>query len=88
MAKTVEKNRKYSYATMDPNNQIKTCMYIFPLYTYRYELSKTNLNFKIVLTLFSARTDVMPPKKKKENLTNCQNSIVYLDFKKKNKYRI
>ena len=64
MAKTVEKNRKHSYSTMDPNNQLKTCMYIFPLYTYRYELSKTNFNFKIVLTLFSARTDVMPPQGK------------------------
>ena len=64
MGKTVEKNRRHSYATMDPNNQLKTCMYSFPLYTYRSELSKTNLNFKIVLTLFSARTDVMPPQRK------------------------
>ena len=57
-------------------------VYIFPLYTYRYELSKTNLNFKIVLTLFSALTDVMPLQEKKENLPNYQSNIVYLDLKK------
>ena len=71
MAKTVEKNKKHSYAKMDPNNQLKTCIYIyiFPLYTYRYELSKTNLNFKIVLTLYSAVTNIMPLQEKKRKPT-------------------
>lgn len=41
MAKTVEKYRKHSYATMDPNQSAKDLqVHIFPLYKW----SKTNLD--------------------------------------------